>query len=74
MLKKGLKSQENFFKGLFRHYSELDLKEVERLRDMAKSQTKINRIDLDALYASFDAYSLFSIFEDDLKLLQKIHQ
>ena len=74
MLKKGLKGQENFFKGLFRHYSELDLKEVERLRDMIKSQTKINLIDLDALYASFDTYSLFSIFENDLKLLQKIHQ
>ena len=44
------------------------------MQEMLGSHTKINRVDIDALYASFESYSVFSIFDDELKLLLKIVQ
>ena len=68
-LEKMNQNQDSAFLGLFRYYSEIDLKEVDRLQ----ITTKAKRIDIDALYASFDKWSIFCILEDKLKLLKMIY-
>lgn len=58
---------------MFRHFAELDIKEVERLDEITKKNYKVTKLDLNALVASFNGQTFFSIFENQLKLLKKVY-
>ena len=55
-----------------RKYSEADLQELIRLKDLLSDKKAIRFVDSDCLFASFMGESIFSIYFKEVKVLKKI--
>ena len=60
------------FLGLYRKYSETDLNELMRLKEMIFEQKAIRQVDDYSLFASFQGYTIFTIFFKEVKVLNRI--
>ena len=55
---------------MFRTFSELDLKEMERVSEFTTVQSLVGKkFDIDVLSANFNGNSFFSIFEDKVHII-----
>lgn len=63
------------FLGLYRKFTEIDIAEILRLKNLLKMQKSIRQIDLQALFCQISGHSLLTIFFTHVKVLRRIvHQ
>ena len=55
---------------LYRTYTELDLHELKHINKALVTQKAIPTIDLTTIMSTFDGHSLFSIYYDDVRVLE----
>lgn len=60
------------FLGLYRKFSEADLFELMRLQELTRKKRNIKTLDIDSLFCNFYGNNIFSIFYNDVKVLQEI--
>ena len=60
------------FMGLYRKFSESDLFELMRLKQLIREGKAIQQIESDSLFATFQGNSIFSVFFREVKIMRQI--
>ena len=60
--------------GMFGGYCEVDVNEIVRLQELFDRKKTPDLIDLDAVVANFDGHTIFSLFDNEERLTEQIHE
>jgi len=57
---------------LFRTFSEVDLKQLEKIYEEIDSRQKLSKIDTETILCMYEGHTIFSIFFDKIEVYEQI--